>query len=186
MSIDDENLLLWPCDFTCIIVSERSFIANNYSFKLSINPIFPIDDTVGTGFKKLRYFIDYQLNNSLFINGQSPYYSSIKDTETNLVVLPCEPYDYYVGSILLNKFLAITSNYFEIAQITVDSIVGDRIQYTLWDPQECGLDLDGDHWWNWDNPNTNSDDNTAWKDFNLKDNQKFEPTIIKGGLSENK
>ena len=82
--------------------------------------------------------------------------------------------------------MAITSNYFEIAQITVDSIVGDRIQYTLWDPQECGLDLDGDHWWNWDNPNTNSDDNTAWKDFNLKDNQKFEPTIIKGGLSENK
>lgn len=185
MSVESENIFVWPIDFTCTIVNERSFIPNHYSLKLSIDPVLPIDNSIGLGFKRLRHLVDNYLNNSLVINKENPYYETIKTTDTSLVVLPCEPYDYYMGSILLNKFLSISEKYFDISQMTIDSAVGDRIQYTLWDPYDCGLDLGGEHWWNWDNLSTNSDTTITWKDVKLNSSQRFEPTVIKGGLSEN-
>jgi hypothetical protein len=186
MLIDEENTFVWPYEFTCTIVSEKVFIPNNYSLRLSIDPILPINENIGIGFKRIRHFMDNYLSNCLIINRESPYYEAIKDTDTPLTVLPCEPYDYYVGSFLLKKLLVITKNFFDISQITIDSAAGDRIQYTLWDPSDCGLDLSGDNWWNWDNLSTNNDVKITWKNLKHTMNRRFEPTVIKGGLSENK
>ncbi len=186
MSIDEESTFVWPYEFTCTIVTDKIFIPNHYSLKLSIDPILPIDDSIGIGFRRLRHLMDNYLSNSLIINQESPYYNSIKDTETPLLVLPCEPYDYYVGSFLLSKFLTITKDFFDISQMTIDSAAGDRIQYTLWDPSDCGLDMSGDNWWNWDNLSINNDVKISWKTLKQSGNRRFEPTVIKGGLSENK
>ena len=104
--------------------------------------------------------------------------------DTTVVHLPTDPYDFYVGAILYTKFLKITEKYFHINHLTIDSIVGDRVQYSILHPEEAGLDLEGDHWWNTDSVNTGSGDNTTWEELNISDGPRFEPRIIKGGLSE--
>lgn len=185
MSTDSDNSFVWPYEFTCTVVTDGVIIPNNYSFKLSIEPILPIDSNVGLGFQKLRHFASDYLDNSVFINGENPLVPALSNLKTNLFLLPCEPYDFYVGSILLSKFLAITEKYFYINHLTIDSAIGDRIQYTVWDPCDSGLDLSGEHWWNQDSVNTNPDSTTTWKDLNFKEGE-FKPMVVKGGLSENR
>ena len=70
--------------------------------------------------------------------------------------------------------------------MTVDSAVGDHVQYCIRDPEESGLDLSGEHWWNMDNLETGTKIDVSWDDLELNDSPKFEPRIIKGGKSENK
>lgn len=183
MSINTENTFVWPYDFTCTIVNDKIVVPNHYSIAINIEPKMPVESSIGLGFHKLRYFANEVLPNSMFISKDSPFLETFNGMETNLIVLPCEPYDYYVGSIIFSKFLSITEKYFDINQLTIDSAIGDRIQYTIWDPADCGLDLSGDHWWNWDDVTTNPNEVITWKDLNLKENSKFEPVVVKGGLS---
>jgi hypothetical protein len=181
-----DSSFVWPYEFNCTIVSDKIIVPNKYKFKISIDPYIPVKDNIGLGFQRLRYFIADQLVNSVVINQDHPLLPALNDTDTNLVVLPTDPYDFYVGSILLNKFLSITEKFFDITQITIDSTIGDHIQYNIWDPYDCGLELTGDYWWNWDDVSTNPASVIAWKDLNLKEVSAFEPVIIKGGLSENR
>jgi hypothetical protein len=106
--------------------------------------------------------------------------------DTGLVEFPTEPYDYFVGSVLFRKFQSVTSNYFEIGFMTVDSVIGDHVQYCIKDPEETGLDLSGDHWWNKDDLDTGAGSLISWEELDLSSGSKFEPKIIKGGRSEDK
>jgi hypothetical protein len=87
---------------------------------------------------------------------------------------------------LLRKFQVITSKYFEIGFMTIDSAIGDHVQYCIRDPEESGLDLSGKHWWNMDDLDTGLGCDVSWNDLELSDVPKFEPRIIKGGKGENK
>lgn len=182
---EDISAISWPCDFTCIFVNENTISPNHYNIRLGIDPIPTAKDSIGIGFQKLKYLIEDQLSSSVIVNQSNQLFTNFQNIENNIVALPCEPYDFYVGSLLLAKFIAITEKYFDIVYMTIDSAAGDRIQYTLWDPCDCDLDLEGDHWWNSDSVSTNNTQQITWKDLNLKEGPVFEPVIIKGGLSEN-
>ena len=184
MSINQQQFV-WPTSFACTIITEKIILPNLYSINVGIEPNHNGPNNISLGFKKLRHFIDYQLNNSVFINQEHPLVKSLGDTETNVVLLPCDPYDYFVGGILYSKFLSITEKYFDIDLITIDSTVGDHVQYCLGHPEECGLDLKGDYWWNMDSTDTGQNKNTNWEDLDLHDMPRFEPKINKGGKSEN-
>jgi hypothetical protein len=181
-----DSSIIWPYEFYCTIVNDNIIVPNKYTLKISIDPHIPVKDNIGLGFQRLRYFISEQLVNSVIINQNHQLLPMLTELESNLIVLPADPYDFYVGAILLNKFLSITEKFFDITQLTIDSTIGDHIQYSIWEPEECGLDLTGDYWWNWDNVSTNPNLIVTWKDLNLKEVAAFEPVIIKGGLSENR
>lgn len=187
MSNEETSAISWPCDFTCIIVNENIISPNHYNIRLGIDPISTAKDSISVGFQKLKYLLEEQLSNSIIINDSNELFKHFENLENNLVAVPCEPYDFYVGSILLAKFMSVTEKYFDIVYMNIDSAAGDRIQYTLWDPCDCDLDLHGsDKWWNNDTVSTNNIRNITWKELNLKEGSLFEPVIIKGGLSENR
>lgn len=183
MSIDSTQFS-WPTSFACTLITEKLIVPNSYNINLSIEPI---NSSTGfsAGFKKVRYFIENYLHNSVFIYQDSNLVKTLKDTESNIVLFPTHPYDYFVGSVLYRKFLSITEKYFHIDFISIDSAVGDRIQYSIMDPEDCGLDLNGEYWWNTDSTNTGLNPDAKWDDLNTDDLPKFEPRIIKGGRSEN-
>ena len=183
--MSNDQQFVWPTSFACTIITEKIILPNLYSITIGIEPIASGQNNIALGFKKLRHFIDYQLNNSVFINQENPLAKLLEDSETNLVLLPSDPYDYFVGGVLYNKFLSITEKYFDIEVITIDSTIGDHVQYRLRHPEECGLDLKGDNWWNSDSTDTGQNKNTNWEDLDLHDIPRFEPKIIKGGKSEN-
>lgn len=178
-----ENFV-WPSNFSCTIITENVIVPNYYSIKISIEPNAQIQNNIAIGFRKIKYFIENNLQNSVFINKNHPSVEMLKQFDTGAVYFPTEPYDFFVGSILYTKFVSITKKYFDINHITLDSLIGDNIQYSIHNSEDCGLDLTGEHWWNMDNINTGSDEQILWEELNIYDGPKFQPKIIKGGLSE--
>ena len=85
---------------------------------------------------------------------------------------------------MYNKLSAIAEKYFDIGYLSLDSLIGDRVEYTIMELNSSNLDLDGDLWWNQDSIDTGSGDTTSWEDLNFRDRPKFTPKIIQGGLSE--
>lgn len=181
MSINLEEYV-WPTSFVCNIVTEKIILPNQYNINISIEPVSPTD--LALGFRRLRTFIDSCLNSSIFICNTHFLLDPLLLLDTNKVCFNTEPYDYSVGSTLFRKFQSITSNYFDIGFIIIDSNIGDHIQYCIKDPEESGLDLSGDYWWNMDNLDTGVGTSLTWNDLDLQDSPKFEPRIIKGGRSE--
>ena len=125
------------------------------------------------------------MNNGLFINQSNPLTELTVNLDTNIILLPCEPYDYFIAAILYNKLSAIAEKYFDIGYLSLDSLIGDRVEYTIMELNSSNLELDGDLWWNQDSIDTGSGDTTSWEDLNFRDRPKFTPKIIQGGLSEN-
>jgi len=182
MLTNTPNPFIWPAGFACTLITENIIVPNSYAISVHIEPNG--QSNIGLGFRKLRYFIEHYLQNSILISKDHPLVPVLKSMDTNLVIFPVDPYDFYVGGILLSKFANITQKYFDIDCITLDSGVGDHIQYCIEEPEDCGLELKGDHWWNMDSTSTGSQDEDSWEGLNLDDGPKFEPRIIKGGRSE--
>jgi hypothetical protein len=177
---------LWPTSFVCTLVAEKIILPTTYNISISLLPEYQNNSNINIGFKKLRSFVDIKLQNSIFIFKDNPLLESITGINNNIVVFPCEPYDHFVGCVLFQKCLAITEQYFDIDCITIDSLIGDHVQYTIEHPGESGLELTGDFWWNMDTLDTGSTNNIKWDDLNIEIGLKFEPKIVRGGLSENK
>lgn len=178
------TMLVLPVEFSCTILNDNLLISNVYYLKVGIDPNMDNLDNVGIGFQRIQHLVDHYLQNSIFINQEHPLAKDLSGLSNNLVCLPCEAYDVYVGSILFAKFEAITEKYFDIQYISVASMVGDHVQYNILSPYDSNLDLEGDYWWNMDNVNTGSKDVITWDELNLTEVPKFKPMVIKGGLSE--
>lgn len=176
------EFLTWPIEFGCSLLIEKIIIPNFYTVKLVIEPIENNKSDMNLGIKKIRFFVDQSLQNSIFIYEDHPLVSTLNELETNLVTFPNEPYDYYVGMALFKKLVTISEKYLNITQFSIDSLIGDKLEYTLLDPYYS--DLDGEYWWNVDDPNTNCLQKSSWNDVNIQEQSKFEPIVIKGGLSE--
>ena len=82
------------------------------------------------------------------------------------------------------KFQSITSNYFDIQHMNIESMLGDHIQYNILNPYDTELEFEGDHWWNQDNVYTGSKTALTWDELNLTESPKFTPIVVKGGLSD--
>ena len=177
---------VWTTEIVCTFISDNILIPNIYSLSIGMEPNTPNTDDIDLGFKKLKHFVSDYLQNSIFIFKDSDLVKPLSKLDTNLVLFPDEPFDYLVAAILYRKFSVIADKYFSIGFITIDSSIGDHIQYTLTVDCEVESELNGDYWWNKDNVNTGTDDHTSWDDLNLKETPRFSPKVVKGGKSENK
>jgi hypothetical protein len=176
---------IWPAEFFCTIIDDDLILPNHYNIKFFIEPVTDNVESVGLGFRRLRYLVQNCLQNCVFINLNNSLAELLNQTSSNIVHLPTDPYDLAVGSVLYHKFITVSEKYFNIYQFSIDSALGDRIQYTIRDPLDVNLELDGDYWWNKDNANTGPGTAITWESLDLSEAPKFEPKIIKGGLSAN-
>ena len=180
MSIESSQIV-WPVSFVCTLVTETRILPNSYSLNISILPIETAPGGISIGYKKIKFFVEQCLHNSIFISDDNPILPALAETNNNLVIFPTEPYDLFVGHILYTKFLTISEKYFHIDMINIDSIVGDNICYNIADTDSCGLKLEGEHWWNSDSTHTGHGPVTGWGDLTDEPSPRFEPKIIKGG-----
>jgi hypothetical protein len=187
MSTEIPNHIIIPVEFSCTIINERLIIGNAYTLSLIISPIdTPTTNDIGFGFQRIRHFVSHYLQDSVLINKNHNLVDQFKELDNNVVYLPCDPYDYYIGCILLAKFISITEKYFDIEHLSIDSIVGDRVQYGIGDPSDANIDIKGDYWWNSDTVSTGHKTVITWEELNLTQIPKFQPTVIQGGLSGSK
>lgn len=179
------SFFVLPLDFSCTILNDNRLMTNVYYIKLGVNPLEGINDNIGIGFQRIKYLTEFFLQGSIFLEKSSNIAKELDNLDNNLVCLPCDTYDVYVGSVLLAKFQSITANYFDIQYMSIASLVGDHVQFNIISPYDSNLELEGDYWWNQDNVYTGSKETITWDELNLTEIPKFKPTVIKGGLSEN-
>jgi hypothetical protein len=183
--LTDLTVFVLPLDVSCSVLTDNRLLPNVYSIKIGIDPIEGAVENIGIGFQRIKLLSEYYLQGAIFAEKDHEITKEFDKLDSNVVHLPSEPYDVYVGAALLAKFQTITANYFDIQYLSISSMLGDNIQYNIIDPAESDLELQGDHWWNQDNVYTGSKDIVSWDELNLTEVPKFRPTVIKGGLSEN-
>jgi hypothetical protein len=186
MSIENLNNFVVPVEFACTIINEKLILSNAYHIRISINPSFGSSEDISIGFQRIKHIVNNYLSNSILINKDNKLVKELSDIENNVVYLPCEPYDLFVGAVLLSKFTTITEKYFEIEYLTVESIIGEHVQYAVSNPYDCNIELDGDYWWNSDTVSTGHRTVVTWDELNLTQTPRFQPTLVQGGLSERK
>ena len=174
----------WPTEFACTIITEKLILPNHYSIRIGIEPNDPKTTDVNLGFKKIKYFISNYINNAVIVNQENQLANLTTGIDTNFILLPCEPYDYFFATILYNKLSSIAEKYFDIGYLGLDSSIGDRVEYTIMQINDSELDLKGKYWWNEDSVNTGTDDHPTWEELDFRDRPKFCPKIVQGGLSE--
>lgn len=179
------SVFVLPLDFSCTILNDNRLMPNVYYIKLGVDPLDGPNDNLGIGFQRIKFLTEYYLQGAIFLEKESSLTKELDSLDNNIVHLPCDTYDIYVGSVLMSKFQAITANYFDIQYMSIASLVGDHVQFNIVSPYDANLNLEGDHWWNQDNVYTGSKETITWDELNLTEIPKFKPTVVKGGLSEN-
>ena len=185
MLTDVLSVFVVSLDFSCSIINDKVVYPNLYTIKVGIDPL-ESGENIGLGLQRIKYLTHNYLQNSIFVWEEYEHLSNLKEFGNNLILFPAETYDFFIGAVLMVKFQTITSNYFDIQYLTIASMIGDNVQYNIVSPYDSNLQLQGDYWWNQDNVYTGSNTKTTWNELNLTNESKFKPTIIKGGLSENR
>jgi len=173
----------WPSKFNCSLVRDFFIYPNQYNITVSILPRSIDNESQKIGFKKLKYFVHEYLRNSMIIKKDHPLLDNLGLIQTNTIQLPEDPHDLIFGKILFHKFSALLKNDITITQITIDSTIGDHVQYTVDTGNQA---LNGDCWWNNDSVETNDTDIfPTWDDVKIQ-NTRFEPKVVLGGKNENR
>lgn len=182
---DQLSAFVLPLDFCCSVLSNQTLFSNVYSLKVHISPNEFSDDNIGVGFQKIKAIVDAGLSNGIITSQDNEMAANFASLENSIITLPDEPFDFFVGSVLLAKFITVTERYFDIDCLSIASAAGNQVQYNVYDPYDCGLELDGDHWWNRDDLSTDNTKPVPWDELSLGDPHPFTPLVVKGGLSEN-
>lgn len=180
MSIENSQIV-WPISFVSTVVAENKILPNSYTINVSILPLESASGGMAGGYKKIKYFIENFVHNSVFICSSNPLLEHFTNLENNILIFPREPYDFHVGSVLYSKFIAISDKYFHIDIINIDSIIGDSICYSVSNSDLYEIGLEGNHWWNSDSTYTGFGTDLGWGDIAEYQVPRFEPKIIKGG-----
>jgi hypothetical protein len=183
--LTNNNSFKWPTKFQCVLIRNNTLLVNRYNISILMSPEPTDQESFTLGFRKLKYFISNYLDNSIIINQDNPNLKNIIWIESNTVQLPKEPHDYFLASILYQKFTSIVKDFFSIFEVTVDSDLGDNVEYKI---NYANKDLyDVQEWWCQDNVNTNSYDKfPSWDSLKIMSVNKFEPKVVIGGKGENR
>ena len=186
MSTDNKDFFIWPTTFSCVIVLGDLILPSDYN--LTIGMIPQPGESTATGLKKIKEFISKFIQNAILIGEENQFLPQLGKLRSNTVQLPQDPSDYFFAAVLFQKLTAISSDYFTIGQITVDSSIGDRVKYQINNINDVYSEvLEKNGWWTQDNVNTNNIDKfPSWEELDIVVSNKFSPKLVKGGKNENK
>ncbi len=179
------NSFRWPTAFNCVLVRNNLLLVNQYNISVLMSPEPSDQELFGLGFRKLKHFINNYLDNSIIINLHNPCLPNLEWIQTNQIHLPKEPHDYFLAAILYQKFSVIAKEFFSIFEITIDSTLGDNVEYKI---NHSTQELENEsNWWCQDNVSTNNVDRfPSWEELKIIQLNRFEPKIVQGGKGENK
>jgi hypothetical protein len=188
MSANNADSFTWPAHFSCVLILEDALFPVDYTLTVDMTPDVAQATSTSIGLKKIKEFITRFVDNAIVISQYHSFLSQLQKLKTNTVELPQDPNDYLFASILFQKLNSIAYDYFSIKKITVDSSIGDHVQYTVNSSSNTYKEiLDRNEWWKQDNVKTNNYNQfPSWEDLNIMVSTRFSPKIVKGGRDENK
>jgi hypothetical protein len=104
-------------------------------------------------FEQIELFFNTLMSNSILISKEDYENDALKDLENNIVMVPGKANDQTVGSQILLKLINIVGENLEIDHITISSVLGKDIEYTIdiESPELSVLLPTREEWWNDEN-----------------------------------
>ena len=131
------KMINWTREFTSLVISDKTILPNNYEIRLHI--LIKSNNLLkqNVAFERVKFFTDFLLHNSAFIDYKSKRKTSIRKQfpALNLIELPTHVFDQAVAIALFCKLESICEGIFEIKAIEVSSDVGDQVSYVYEDDQ---------------------------------------------------
>jgi len=196
------NFFNWETEFDASLVIDGCIYPNNYTVKLSFLPRVTEVKLQNNSFDRIKYLFNVLCNNAVITSPDDQFQSVWFKMPVNKILLPGNPYDQLFARCLYKKMVSISGEYLHIGQLTLDSRLGDNVQYTI-DSEiyDDGIlekatwidDICKDPWWNRNDTATfdqKLDGKTfwqgthSWRDLGYGSDapkKPFNPTIINGG-----
>jgi len=199
---DNLNFFTWKTGFSTTVVIDNCIYPNTYNIKLGFIPKSDNIKLQNIGFERVKYLFNRLCENSIIFSPSDETQSIWFKMPVNKILLPGSPYDQLVAVCLFRKINSIAGKYFVFDHLSVDSRLGDNVQYTIDNESlenkhlEIKDWIDGkiDPWWNRNDTATfdqRIDTKTiwegavTWEKLGYEDNdtktKPFNPTVIDGG-----
>ena len=104
-------------------------------------------------FEQIELFFNTLMSNAILISKEDYDNDALKDLENNIFMVPGKANDQTVGSQILLKLINIVGENLEIDHITISSVLGKDIEYTIdiESPELSVLLPTREEWWNDEN-----------------------------------
>jgi hypothetical protein len=197
------NCFHWESTFDATVVIDDCVYPNNYNVKVSFIPKVSDIKLQNNSFERIKYILNNICENSVIISPKSNLQSVFFKMPINKVLVPGDPYDQLLGICLYHKFNSIAGKFIHFESLTVDSKLGDNVQYTVDDGSYENRNLpSNDKWisdvikeaWWYRNDTATFDQVTGenshwcgaktWRELGYGSDAKqrsFNPTVIDGG-----
>lgn len=198
------NFFSWETQFDSIVAIDDIVYPNTYNVKISFLPKITDIKLQNNSFERIKYLFHKLCENSVILQPKSSLENVFFKMPVNKILLPGNPYDQLLAITLFHKCKAISGKYIHFGQITLDSKLGDNVQYTVDTDSYENSSLNTDEWnktiiekpW-WERNDTATFDQVigedkywqgakSWRDLGYGSNapkKEFKPTILDGGRS---
>ena len=133
--------------FTAGVWYNNALQMNNYVTRIHLytNSTDPVNQN--TAFERLKYFVYYELDSSIFIDrAESEQCSQLVSAGLKITPMPGPPFDQMVGIMLYYKLNAIMEQRLVITDVEISSSMGENLVY-LHDEDEDTADIIKPEWW---------------------------------------
>lgn len=119
------SFVVCPYIFSAVRVFEKTLVPTDVMLKIAASASQMLDDTarqekVEEGFKKLAFWVEAVLSNSIIIDVASDKFGDIANGISNTVMFcPDNPTDHLLVQLLHSKIVAITRGLFDIHSISI-------------------------------------------------------------------
>lgn len=140
--------LVYTMDWPAGIWFDDSLQINNYKIHLNLltNTSNHDDHVVALG--RINHFIYQELTNTVFIHDvHQEQITKLTEAGIKTTVLPEVPIDQIIGLALFNKLNAICEKRIIVTELSVQSLLGDNVQYLHNNEETAGPFFDNG-WWN--------------------------------------
>jgi len=143
----------WSTSFSSMIYIDKMLAINHFDVSIGFHNTVENPVLNDIAFEKVELFFNMLLSNSIMISKQDYDLDALKDFENNVFMVHEKANDQAVGSQILLKLINIVGTDLEIDHITISSVLGRDIEYTMdiESPEISVLLPTREEWWNDEN-----------------------------------
>lgn len=201
-NFQDVTFFNWETTFDATVLIDDCIYPNTYNVGLSFLPKSSDIKLQNNSFDRLKYLFTRLCENAVIINPETKLQPIFFQMPVNKILIPGNPYDQLLCCVLYHKMIAISGKYLHLGHLTLDSKLGDNVQYSIDEKTINNINLPDNEWispvitkpW-WKRNDTATFDQvlgekefwggpSTWRDLGYGSDapkKEFNPTILDGG-----
>lgn len=162
----------WSTSFSSMIYIDKMF-AINY-FDINIGFFYTVENQAlcDIAFEQIEVFFSILMNNAIMVSKEDHDNDVLGDIENNVFMVPGKTNDQTIGSQIFLKLVNIVGENLSIEHITINSVLGKNIEYTIDmdSPELTKLLPPNEEWW--------EDENIKFRPWWLRDDSATYDVLI--------